>query len=1480
MADPMDDDFVSNTRKPASVPTVDSGDVMDTSDDTNDPKSEIARLLSEISNSFHVGFESLPTEVQISHLNFQQDYDLDRFYQQLDQFLKDRTLDVFLLEYPDFRYIANKLFGERYPYLADPTLKDSSSRAPSLSSLEGLFTKSDSEANSEPELSNQTEPPVGNLRLVRTITSVPTSQLPQRSGSKDVADIPTLRLTGTRGPERAPLPPHESSITHPIQKIEARENRRTTRTCRGASTQNLKDSQEQDIPDYEILGDLPTMDLDSDSPTRFEQPSNAGWMMHWLSPVDGGPSGSKWVDTSGDVNLHDYKGWKIEAPKIMLTRAKHFLADEDVDRTVDWPRKFAELAEYFEYLGENFQGEDWGEDLHEAVKMLHTHWVFEQYHYGRPKLTLNFPHVWPLESKRLPRLPGTKITMEAEDSGGDDMGKRRPTLTKAKSAHDVQYKMPHGALRAYIKEYEFDARDFWASEFGKHAVRGDDPSLTEEDQYFNMTKCDNEYYDRCIQGGMGITSDLLKLECKFKFSSDDIIRQPSGPSKVSMQSLQSFSKFRGARRAALQQCLNMFDNAENRIACSPWNILVLPVPKVQDKPDPGIIFPIVQVKDIPEKEARDPFSYTMAHNWFLKEDYKWAQGVREHSIKGAYGERKWMRREDPIMDLPVNYKGPYVEHFMDTSMKTVFDLMRACGRLHQRLQRAQRWAPRDFLADVLKLIERGINNEDTAGYELKFRDKEYCKDSPNESDKDVSEQSEAGTDSSGQRESDEISHQRDEPMEDVSTQNEPGRDAENEKPSESSDLPEEFEERFSEHNSESEEELSKRNESGGRLPNLMYIRPEEEKWLYFLGGRSVNKKAINHHPTSNHLDRLFEGRVDEMLENIDTQALFRDTKSVTLDEFFAEINRGAQGPPQRHQFTLENTINHAKRLAKKGKLHGEQVVSRPSATYHPEDRVRWLTTDIYPDSKSTGVVNSQDQDQSDADSDWTISTVVTVPGPEDFGGYTAGMPRLKNIRTWEELDSIPKNSSLLNIPPATQNFFQCLAYRLGTTLRELRKKHRANRRRLDKAKKLQNREFVRVITNYWHGDASTLPNDPDFNKDKHGYEDITPDYLDVIQMAEPEAFDKDGKLIGGKEHKDHKVFRGIIREAYENKDMLFPTRVVLLKGADGTARDVSRREPVWAFAHPDQKPLTGRFWDINQWPLHLQSDETRKKIESSGPQPDPLASLRPVPPPQTTRGLPPPEFLPGWSTLQRRNMTPPEVPVVYSHSLPAQFAQEIDIPFSDPDVGRRGFDPRATEFWAGDTPLQRKVIEKSIRRVLEPAPETRRGLFSILSRNREPEDDPTALPDVDPRIIPKSKPRDPTPELEYPDKSTEKLVGESPDDVSQGSPEDVGDSPEVVEGTIEDDEEESLDDAREEGEPSFDENRSHDGDDGDDDDLYGVTPPPINPPSTTPANPTAAFWRRQGRDLASQSLDLEIIDSDSGQSSAQDRDEDMSLSQG
>ena len=114
---------------------------------------------------------------------------------------------------------------------------------------------------------------------------------------------------------------------------------------------------------------------------------------------------------NGDSPFKKYKGHRIEAPEVLLLRAKKFLTKGGADRTHDWDAKSAQLAQYLGFLEQNSDGEDWGDLLQEVIGMLKTHRVHEEYTSGNTALTSDFPvPVIPKESTRLPPVPGSLIT--------------------------------------------------------------------------------------------------------------------------------------------------------------------------------------------------------------------------------------------------------------------------------------------------------------------------------------------------------------------------------------------------------------------------------------------------------------------------------------------------------------------------------------------------------------------------------------------------------------------------------------------------------------------------------------------------------------------------------------------------------------------------------------------------------------------------------------------------------------------------------------------------------------------------------------------------------------------------------------------------------------------------------------------------------------------------------------------------------------
>ncbi|KAM5342999.1 hypothetical protein ACJ41O_013965 [Fusarium nematophilum] len=1300
------------------------------------------KLLETIALALHFGFESLPADAQQAYLRFKQDNSFGQLATDLSLLLNSNALDDFLNASPAFLHAAAELFGPRYPHLRLQELCEE---------RWNLDEQEEAPPKRRPSAFGRSYRPRWGAKTAHRRND----QHAQEDEPIDVAAARTSRtLTlGSRDRTRTRTRSRRTSRSRTQRWVQ------TTRPAPSQATQATA-GPSTEVPDTAAAGGEtePSTGTQPLIPGETQRQSRDEYNRNWLRYIIGNEGAE--AAPIPEFTLQPYKGWSIEGPELQLLRAKNFLADEDADRTIGWPRKFAELAEYFEHLQRIHKGEDWGADLKEAIDMLHTHWVFETYHYGRPRLNFedldSSGSIWPKKSNRLPRVPGGEVSIEARDGpDDDDMGERRLLYGPIASAHDVHYEMPPGALEKYVREYERDAREFWAT-LGQVQPRVDRRNEPDIDvRYFNMVESENEVFERCVSGDRRTTCAQLE---RYAFQTDSsIIEVDAGRAKPDVDSLRQFSRFRGARRAALQQCLNHFDNHENLRACNIWRTLVLPLPKVPEKPDAGVIFPVMQVADVPKKEAHDPFRYTVTYRWYTRMDRYWADWVYGHSIKEAYGHKRWAHRKEPIMDLPPNFKGPVVHDFMDKEMKKTRALLISCCKIWEGILRANKRATRELLSQFIHFALCGLEGTDWNGLGLQFRVNELV----------------------------------DGPVE------------------------------------------------------LAHIRPEEEDWLRFLAGDSVNAAMVGvkqgvdrdeeedrqwyHQVDGDHTD-IFEERVEAMMKDVDPKSLFCDLDDMSFNLFLKELNRDCDGPVRRWRFSQGEAIREAERLSKKGKIgfqyvDGSPCVFRPEVTCHPEDLIQWFDSDNESASESeeqpVEPTNDTSADVDDEDDAFTISTIVTVPESEDLGPYTEGIPKMADLRSWPE--AIRDRASVLEDQPRTVNFYNCLAYRLGKTVRDLRAKNDHDMKQLTPEQKLKNLQFLEDVTGFWLDDAAKLPNNPKKNPGKvgsHLENRVTGKYRDIVEMADREAFDAAyPKTDGFKEIFDFQrhdeealemVRKAILQEACENKTMLFPSRVEHLVTEDGkTVSLPPRRDPVWAFGLDESRGKAQRFWDVNRWPVHLQSDKTREKIRLSkwvrdvGSRPTAIMSLK------------------GASQGERHPPTTPRAPLApmtetdvtnlpdtaeEQQARPAT-RQRRTVTYADRAQSRRRFRPGPPEYWLGDTPLQKKAIEDALKGGLEttraPSRSWRQRLASLFGR--EAEDDPTALPHVSPRDIPKSKPR------------SEPLYSPSDPDGEGGGGED-----QVHESEGEGNWEEVAGDAALES----------------DEEMPSVPPSATFPPPTTPVNPS------------------------------------------
>lgn len=249
---------------------------------------------------------------------------------------------------------------------------------------------------------------------------------------------------------------------------------------------------------------------------------------------------------------------------------------------------------------------------------------------------------------------------------GEEPKPRRWLYDNVESIHDAQYGMPGDILvDCYLKRYREDACDFWADATARAEQQA------RQGARLNVMRHENEQYEACMGKGMGPTAKFLVHEGGFNFSPDDITTAKDGTMTTTDEQLRSFARLRGGKRAALQQCLNIFDNFENRVVCGPCRPLVLPSPVTS----------------------------------------------------AMLGKR--LKRTDPVMSLPRSLNDVIAADGMDSEMRRTRATLKKYRVLDQALRRANSRAPRALISRIVTLVDAGMKGEDWNKLGLPFRPEEH-----------------------------------------------------------------------------------------------------------------------------------------------------------------------------------------------------------------------------------------------------------------------------------------------------------------------------------------------------------------------------------------------------------------------------------------------------------------------------------------------------------------------------------------------------------------------------------------------------------------------------------------------------------------------------------------------------------------------------------------------------------------------------------
>ncbi|WYZ44035.1 hypothetical protein EsH8_VII_000471 [Colletotrichum jinshuiense] len=481
-------------------------------------------------------------------------------------------------------------------------------------------------------------------------------------------------------------------------------------------------SQTPTDPDIEMID---VEDEDETTADLIAKPFDENWLVNWLKRDH--------LTAAEDLQMMDYNGWRIHSPKVQLIRIKNFLSDEDIDRTLDWERKFAEIGEFLQYClrMEGSQERDWYPDLRQCINMLHTHWVFEQHHYGEKKLVVDFPEL-KSTSTRLPPLPdGRSIVVERMPK--EEVRPRYLLHRVPESVQDVDYQIPGPLLRkTFLTWFRQDGNLVWAADPGGETPgSGQRGRVFRYEPDFNMALTEDRWFVKGMDGGPETTARDLRADANFyilntEYIAGEVTQIDDGGKTHQQQKLypegevqQRFARYRGAKRAALQQCLSHFDSVENVAIQSPFRKLVLPLTRRQKEraraeAGKNIVYRPQAIKSPPKGIKLDPMGLLYWHKCLLDSHRGRAEDLREETEEAHRGLLADTDMPGSPVLLPRNYLGPV----------TPFDFLKEKGQrmvarysllttLRDRLNRAYSRSPRQMLEGVVKNIELGFQGRES-----------------------------------------------------------------------------------------------------------------------------------------------------------------------------------------------------------------------------------------------------------------------------------------------------------------------------------------------------------------------------------------------------------------------------------------------------------------------------------------------------------------------------------------------------------------------------------------------------------------------------------------------------------------------------------------------------------------------------------------------------------------------------------------------
>ncbi|KFA54916.1 hypothetical protein S40293_02324 [Stachybotrys chartarum IBT 40293] len=364
---------------------------------------------------------------------------------------------------------------------------------------------------------------------------------------------------------------------------------------------------------------------------------------------------------------------------------------------------------------------------------------------------------------------------------------------------------------------------------------------------------------------------------------------------------------------------------------------------------------------------------------------------------------------------------------------------------------------------------------------------------------------------------------------------------------------------------------------------LSFLRFEEINLLRSLGRTSRRRPTRLDQPLDQ-VGRLLAVRIVKMIGDVGGEAFFSEHAPRPFKEFMMATNEDCDGPVKGYRFTEEEVLSHLENMSNLGLLNFEPstektglLIGRPPEDIHPENTVWW--------DDDAGHDQSTVPDHA--------STLGSI-----FHGDSGHLPVAHKL-------SISKDVSLQSSRDREQvtNLFYTLGYRLGKTLAYLEvEKTNAIARLEDKANQETNAHLMSRYLEFWQDNTAKLPNKGLGTSRKLQVST----YADIVHSVDPESWKREWDPRQPRhdwaEHECRElVRRNVLREAYENKPMLWPRQVAVGTDDDGNVQKLLRREALWSFAHPSKGRVTSGQWDTSRWLAYQDALRAQGRITGDDP---------------------------------------------------------------------------------------------------------------------------------------------------------------------------------------------------------------------------------------------------------------------------------------